>query len=44
LYPSPNIIRVIIPRGVRWEGNVARMEEEKFLQKFDWKAERRRLI
>jgi hypothetical protein len=27
LYYSPNIIRVIKSRGLRWEGNVARMGE-----------------
>ena len=27
LYRSPNIVRVINPRRLRWEGHVARMEE-----------------
>jgi hypothetical protein len=27
LYASPNIIRVIKPRRLRWEGHVARMAE-----------------
>ena len=27
LYPSPNIIRVIKSRRLRWAGHVARMEE-----------------
>jgi hypothetical protein len=27
LYSSPNIVRVIKSRGMRWAGNVARMEE-----------------
>jgi hypothetical protein len=27
LYSSPNIIRVIISRRIRWVGHVARMEE-----------------
>jgi hypothetical protein len=27
LYSSPNIIRVIKARGLRWAGHVARMEE-----------------
>jgi hypothetical protein len=29
LYSSPNIIRVIKSRGVRWAGHVARMGEER---------------
>ena len=29
LYPSPNIIRVIKPRRLRWAGHIARMEEGK---------------
>jgi hypothetical protein len=30
LYSSPNIIRVIKWRGMRWAGHVARMGEERF--------------
>ena len=29
LYPSPNIVRVIKSRRVRWAGHVARMGEER---------------
>jgi hypothetical protein len=29
LYSSPNIIRHIKPRRMRWEGHVARTEEER---------------
>jgi len=29
LYPSPNIVRVIIWRSMRWAGHVARMGEER---------------
>jgi len=33
LYSSPNIIRVIKSRGIRWAGHVEHMgEEERFLQ------------
>jgi hypothetical protein len=28
-YPSPNIVGVIKSRGMRWEGNVARMSERR---------------
>jgi len=29
LYSKPNIIRVIKPRKMRWEGHVARLEERR---------------
>jgi hypothetical protein len=29
LYPSPDVIRMIKSRRMRWEGHVARMEEKK---------------
>jgi len=29
LYPSPNIVRVIKSRRMRWAGHVARMGEER---------------
>ena len=29
LYPSPNIVRVIKSRRIRWAGHVARMGEER---------------
>jgi len=35
LYASPNIIRVIKSRWMRWEGHVARMGDEKRTQSFD---------
>ena len=35
LYSSPNIIRVIKSRRMRWGGHVARMGEETFMQDFD---------
>jgi hypothetical protein len=40
VYPSPNIVRVIKPRRMRWAGHVARMERggEKCLQGFGWEA------
>ena len=34
LYRSPNIVRVIKSRRLRWAGHVARMEEGRFLSKF----------
>ena len=34
LYCSPNIVRAIKPRRMRWAGHVARMGEEKCLQGF----------
>ena len=33
LYPSPNIVRVIKSRRLRWAGHVARMEEERGVHK-----------
>jgi hypothetical protein len=40
LYSSPNIIRQIKSRRMRWAGHVARMEEES-VQGFDRKARRK---
>jgi hypothetical protein len=37
LYSSPNIVRVIKSRRMRWAGHVARMG---CLQGFDWEARR----
>ena len=34
LYSSPNIVRVIKSRGMRWAGNVERMGEERVVYKF----------
>ena len=34
LYRSPNIVRVIKSRRLRWAGHVARMEEGRVLSKF----------
>jgi hypothetical protein len=36
LYSSPNIVRVIKSRRMRWAGHVARMGEERCLQGFGW--------
>jgi hypothetical protein len=32
LYSSPNIVRVIKSRRMRWAGHVARMEERRWLE------------
>ena len=34
LYCSPNIVRVVKPRRMRWTGHVARMGEERRIQGF----------
>ena len=34
LYSSPNIVRVIKSRRVRWAGHVARMSEEREVHRF----------
>ena len=34
LYPSPNILRVIKSRRIRWAGHVARMGERRDIQGF----------
>ena len=36
MYSSPNIVRMTNSRRMRWEGNVARMGEERRVQGFDW--------
>ena len=36
LYSSPNIVRVIKSRRMRWEGYVARMEREEVLTGLWW--------
>jgi hypothetical protein len=33
-YPSPNIVRVIKSRRIRWAGHVARMKEERHIKGF----------
>jgi hypothetical protein len=38
LYSSPNIVRVIKPRRMRWVGHVARMGGERCLLDFGWEA------
>jgi hypothetical protein len=40
LYSSPNIVRVIKSRKVRWAEHVARMGGEMCLQGFGWEARR----
>jgi hypothetical protein len=41
LYSSPNIVRVIKSRRMRWVGHVARMGEgERCLQGFGWEVRR----
>jgi hypothetical protein len=40
LYSSPNIVRVIKSRRMRWAGHVARMGEGRGLQGFGWEARR----
>jgi len=45
LYPSPNIVRVIKSRGMRWAGHVARMGEERVVYRvLVGKLEGRRLL
>ena len=40
LYPSPNIVRVIISRRVRWAGHVARIGSSRGVHKvLVWKPE-----
>jgi hypothetical protein len=38
LYSSPNIVRVIKSRKMRWAGHVARMRGERCLQVFGWES------
>jgi hypothetical protein len=40
VHSSPNIIRQIKKRRMRWAGHVARMGEE-CVEGFDWKARRK---
>jgi hypothetical protein len=41
LYSSPNIVRVIKSRGMRWAGHMARKEGgDRCLQGFGWEARR----
>jgi hypothetical protein len=44
LYSSPNIIRIIKLRRMRWAGHVARMGEEKCVYGFDGKDRRKETI
>ena len=39
MYRSPNIVRVIKPRRLRWAGHVARMEEVKGAVKILYRKE-----
>jgi hypothetical protein len=41
LYSSPDIIRQIKSRRMRWAGHVARMGEDRIVQGFDGKARRK---
>jgi len=36
---SPDIIRVIESRRMRWAGHVERMGEKRYIQSFDWDLE-----
>jgi hypothetical protein len=38
LYASPNIIRMIGPRRIRWVGHVARMLDMRCIQFLGWKT------
>jgi hypothetical protein len=40
LYSSPNIVRVIKSRRMRWAGHVARMGRGEDLQDFGWEPRR----
>jgi hypothetical protein len=40
LYSSPNIVRVIKSRRMRWAGHVASMGGQRCLQGFSWEARR----
>jgi hypothetical protein len=40
LYASPNIIRVIKSRRMRWSGHVVRMGDEKYIQYLGWNIRR----
>jgi hypothetical protein len=42
LYSSPDIIRQIKPRRMRWAGNVAHMGEEKKCTGFWWENQKER--
>jgi hypothetical protein len=43
LYSSQNVIRHMKPRRMRWVGHVARMAEEKIVQGFGGKAQRKEI-
>jgi hypothetical protein len=40
LYSSPNIVRVIKSRRMRWAGHVAHMGRREVFTGFDWEARR----
>jgi hypothetical protein len=43
LYSSPNIVRVIKSRRMKWAGHVAHGGREKCSQGFGWKAQRQEI-
>jgi hypothetical protein len=42
LYSLPNIVRVVKSRRMRWAGNVARMGEDRGVQRVWWRSLRER--
>jgi hypothetical protein len=42
LYSSPIIIRMIKPRGMRWEGHVTRMEQKRNSCVYWWESQKER--
>jgi hypothetical protein len=42
LYSSPNIIRLIKSRRMRWAGHASRVGEERKVQAFFWKIQKER--
>jgi hypothetical protein len=44
LYSSPNIIRQMKSRRMRWEGHVARMERKEIFTRFWWESPKERAL